>query len=544
MTCRISRVTRAVSRYRWFLRRFHSHYRESVVEELCQIFRDEYTDVCRSRRVIGVAALWLRVVLDMAVLLPEGWRSARLETETGGGIMGSWIRDFRIAARSLSRRLSFALGVALTLSLGIGATTTTFSVVDGVMLRPLPYADPSTLAAVGAISPSQEWLDQQASLQDLSRMSMPNYRDFRERSRAFEKLATIEPSTNLLSDVGDGPELVAAARVSSDLFEMLGASPALGRTFLPEEYSVASEAVVMITYGTWQRRYGGDPNVLGRLLERVARPTTIVGVLHRDLRPPEAFFPIDEAPEFWFPLQSDHRRYNRRDIPRLYVLGRIAAELAIEFPEGNVQSDGSHLGIGVNALHTQTVGTSNRALGIFLGAAGLLLLLTVMNAATLLLARSHERAREFGVRMALGAGRIRLVRLLMSEAAILSVVGGGVGVLLAYAGVAAFLRYAPSSIPRLSTVTVDTRVLIVAALVSLGTGIATALWPALRLTGRSPSEHLQRGGHSFAEPTSGFRNVLVVGQIAVRLCFSQVLRFSSPPSCGSKRPIPDSNPMG
>ena len=276
-----------------------------------------------------------------------------------------------------------------------------------------------------------------------------------------------------------------------------------------------SPSVVMITYGTWQRRYGGDPNVLGRLLERVARPTTIVGVLHRDLRPPEAFFPSDEAPEFWFPLQSDHRRYNRRDIPRLYVLGRIAAELAVEFPEGNVQSDGSHLGIGVNALHTQTVGTSNRALGIFLGAAGLLLLLTVMNAATLLLARSHERAREFGVRMALGAGRIRLVRLLMSEAAILSVVGGGVGVLLAYAGVAAFLRYAPSSIPRLSTVTVDTRVLIVAALVSLGTGIATALWPALRLTGRRPSEHLQRGGHSFAEPTSGFRNVLVVGQIAV-----------------------------
>ena len=531
MRRRGSWLPKAVHRYRWLLRLVHPHYRESVVAELCQIFEDEYSDVYRTGSVIRVAALWLRVVLDMAVSLPGAWRSSGWRVKTGGKRMGSWIRDFRIAARSLWRRPGYVLAVALTLSLGIGATTTTYSVVDGVMLRPLPYADPATLVAIGAVTPQEEWLDQEAGLQDLGRMSMPNFQDFRERSQLLENLATIEPATSLLADVGDGPEMVPAARVSPQLLDLLGASPALGRTFLPEEHSVASEAVALISFGTWQRRYGGDPAVLGRLLERVARPTSVVGVLPRNWHPPEAFFPSGEAPEFWFPLQSDHRRYNRRDMARLLVLGRtrrgislkearneskrVAADIAAEFPEGNLQPDGSHFGIGVNALHAQTVGNSDRALGIFLGAAGLLLLLTAMNAAILLLARSLERTREFGVRMALGAGRSRLVRLLMCEAGILSAVGGVLGVLLTYAGVGAFLTYAPSSIPRLSTVTVDERVLIVAALVTLGTGIATALWPALRLTRRGPWEQLQQGGYSSAEPTSGFRDLLVGGQIAV-----------------------------
>ncbi|MEE8146006.1 MAG: FtsX-like permease family protein, partial [Longimicrobiales bacterium] len=179
------------------------------------------------------------------------------------------------------------------------------------------------------------------------------------------------------------------------------------------------------------------------------------------------------------------------------------------------QADGSHLGIGVNSLHAQTVGTTGRALGLFLGAAGLLLLLAAMNAATLLLARSLDRTQELGVRMALGAGRGRVVRLLVSEAGILSVVGGAFGVLLAYGGVGVFLHYAPSSIPRLSTVAVDARVLAVAAVVSLGTGIAAGLLPALRLTRRGPWERLQTAGRAFVEPSSRLRGVLVGGQMAV-----------------------------
>ena len=445
--------------------------------------------------------------------------------------MGSWMQELRIAARSLARRPGFSLGVALTLGLGIGATTTIFSVVDGVMLRPLPYEEPSTLVAIGALLPTAEWRDREANLQDLALISTPNYEDFRERTRSFEKMAAIEKIDIYLADVGDGPDKLAGARISPELFEILGVSPALGRTFFPEEYSVASENVAMLTYGTWQRHYGGDPGVLGRPAERHTPSMIIVGILPRDFRPPEALFPSDEAPEFYRPLQSDDRRYTRRGTRRLLVLGRldrrtsveqaraeavrIAADLTVEFPGDNVRADGSRLGIGLNDLHAQTVGTTGKALGIFLGAAGLLLLLAAMNAATLLLSRSLDRTRELGVRLALGAGRGRVVRLLVSEAGFLSLVGGTFGVLLAYGGIGVFLRYAPSSIPRLNTVAVDARVLVVAAVVSLGTGIAAGLLPALRLTRSGAWERLQGAGSTFAEPTSGLRATLVGGQMAV-----------------------------
>ena len=245
----------------------------------------------------------------------------------------------------------------------------------------------------------------------------------------------------------------------------------------------------------------------------------------RDFRPPEAVFPSDEVPDYWIPLESDHSRYERRRVRNLYVLGRlgrgtsvdqarteagrIAVDLAVQYPEDNLQPDGSQLGIGLNGLHAETVGTAGRALGLFLGAAGLLLVLAAMNAATLLLARSLDRKQELDVRVALGAGRGSVVRLLVSEAAILSVVGGAFGLVIAYGGVATFLRYAPSSIPRLSTIGVDARVLGVAAVVSLGTGIAAGLLPALGLTRRGPWERLQSAGRSVAEPLSRLRSVLV-----------------------------------
>ena len=174
---------RAVRRYRTLLKLFPPEYRAVVGEEMCHVFRDEYLDVHRSGRVGVVAALWMRAVLDVAVSLPGAWRSDLLGTGRGMG-MGSWMRDLRIAARSLARRPGFALGVALTLGLGIGATTTIYSVVDGVMLRPLPYDDASTLVAVGTLLPGAEFVDGGAGLQDLARISMLNYVDFRARARS------------------------------------------------------------------------------------------------------------------------------------------------------------------------------------------------------------------------------------------------------------------------------------------------------------------------------------------------------------------------
>lgn len=460
------------------------------------------------------------------------------------GGMGSWIRDVRIAVRGLARRPGFSAGVALTLGLGIGATTTIYSVVDAVLLRPLPYEAPGRLAAVGTTFPTREWDDEEAGLQHLAGMAMLNFRDFAARTRSFELLAPIEANTSvLLPDQGSGPELAPAARVSSELFDVLDVTPALGRTFLPEEHSVGAEPVFLITYGAWLRRYGGDPDVVGRRLDRIGSPATIIGVLPSDFRAPEAFF--STTPDFWMPLQPDHSRYASRGMRSLYIAGRlapgvsvddarveagaIAADLAQEFPDGNVYPDGSHFGIGVNGLHAQTVGTAGRPLRIFLGAAALLLLLAAMNAATLLLARALDRGRELGVRMALGAGRMRVMRLLLAEAGVLSLVGGAVGVALAYGGVAAFLRYAPSSIPMISSVAVDGRVLGVAMLVSLGAGLLAGLLPALRLTRRGAWERLQSAGWTVADPGSRLRSVLVGGQVAVAvlLLSGAALLFSS-----------------
>jgi putative ABC transport system permease protein len=503
------------------------------------------------RRVVASCVVWWRpsVVLFRVRKAKAGVGQSRVfrrhgaEERRGEG-MSSWIRDVRIACRGLARRPGFSAGVALTLGLGIGATTTIYSVVDAVLLRPLPYETPGRLAAVGTTFPTREWDDEEAGLQHLAGMAMLNFRDFVARTRSFDLLAAIEASSSvLLPDRGSGPELAPAARVSSALFDMLDVTPALGRTFLPEEHSVAAEPVFLITYGAWQRRYGGDPDIVGRPFERIGGPATIIGVLPSDFRAPEAFF--STIPDFWMPLQPDHPRYASRGMRSLYIAGRltpgvsvdearaeadaIAADLAVEFPDGNVYPDGSHFGIGVNGLHAQTVGTAGRPLRIFLGAATLLLLLAAMNAATLLLARALDRGRELGVRMALGAGRARVMRLLLTEAGVLSLAGGAVGVTLAYGGVVAFLRYAPSSIPMISSVAVDGRVLGVATLVSLGAGLLAGLLPALRLARRGLWERFQAGGWTVADAGSRLRSVLVGGQVAVAvlLLSGAALMFSS-----------------
>ena len=512
-------------------------------------FRDQYGDdmmrnfVERSKAIRHRSGRAARLTFHIRSVLEVPGQAFRVRRKTGtsarGGAMESWMQELKIAARSLARRPGFALGVTLTLALGIGATTTVYTVVDGVMLRPLPYEEPSTLVAVGRLVPGAEWVDGESDLQDLRQITMLNYQGLRERTRSFETLATINLERLMRLPLGDGrEEAVDALEVSSALFEMLGASPALGRMFLPEEYSAASRGVAttvaMITYQGWQRRYGGDPAVVGRPLG--GSGAILVGVLPRDFRPLEAFFPDGyEIADFYLPSNADDLGLPGPEDGwrRVHALGRlsrgtsveaarteaesIAADLATEFPRANLLPDGSHIGIGLNELHSQTVGTTGRALGLFLGAAGLLLLLAAMNAATMLLARSLDRTRELGVRMALGAGRTRLVRLLVSEAGILAVVGGALGALLAYGGVGIFLRYAPSSIPRLSSVAVDARVLAVAAVVSLGTGVAAGLLPALRLTRQGPWERLQRGGRSFAEPTWRLRGVLVGGQMTVAI---------------------------
>jgi predicted permease len=531
---------RAVRRYRRLLSLLPDRYLREAAEELCQVFADEHADA-RRRGTGSVAALWLRAVADTLLSAPGAWWAC-LRENGREGMMG-WMRDLRDGFKGLLRRPGFSLAVTLTLGIGIGATTTILSVVDGVMLRPLPYEGATRLVAVGAADAARATTGTAGPI-ELERLSVQGYGALRDRARSFEGLAALEPTSVFLTDEGDGPDEVPSARVSSELFELFGVAPALGRTFLPEEHRADAEGAVLITYGAWQRRYGGDPDVVGRPASRFYQPTVIVGVLPRDFRPPEAFFPAEESPEFWLPFQPEHNRY-RNPRPTVWVIGRlrggtpldvareeavhVATELSVSVPEAIARADGSSSSIGINTLHAQTVGSTGGALGVFLGSAVLLLLLASMNAATLFLARLLDRDAELRVRSALGAGGGRIARLLASEASAVALLAGALGVGLAYGGVALFLRYAPSSLPNLASVSVNGRVLMVTAFLSLGAGSLAGLLPALRLLRRSGTGSLRSGQRATSEMTGRLGQVLVGGQVAVAvtLLAGASLLFSS-----------------
>jgi putative ABC transport system permease protein len=526
-------------------------YRLAVRALLPGDFRREFgheleeTVAARLASAGGASGRWLALaseLLDLLRTAAREWRSALTggPSRPSGGrrgpeakVGGGW-GDLRTSARSLTRRPGLAMGVTLTIGLGIGATTTIYSVVDGVILRPLPYGDAERLVAVGGLA-STGMPDPETGLLDLTPMSSEVYKRFRERARTLDRIAAITASREIVSDADGLEEQITSAQISPELLEMLAVSPVLGRAFLPDEYAISLERVVMLSYEYWQSRYGGDPGVLGQPLE--SSPTgqgprqIIVGVLPAGFQPPEAFFPAGEAPQIYGPLPLADGGPGRIAIFSVRALGRLSPgstletaraeagqlfrEIETEVANLPVGPGGGRRGIGVNELHAQTVGTTGRTLWIFLGAAGLLLALTAMNAATLVLARALDRRQEIGVRVALGAGRARVVRLLLTEAGLLSLAGGALGVAVAYAGVAWFLRFAPETIPRLATVAVDGRVLAAAALMTFGTAIVAGLLPALRLTSRAPWERLQSGGRAASEPASRLRVALVGGQLAL-----------------------------
>jgi predicted permease len=520
-------VERAVRRYRRLLALLPAELRSEAGDELEAVFRDEFLEALTAGGRLRRARLWARILVDLAITLPGAWRRpARI-----GARFGSWLFDARVALRGLAKQPAYAAVVSLTLGLGIGATATIYSVVDGVVLRPLAYQDPGSLVLAGALAPTERLAGGGVGLQVLARLSVPNFRDYRDRARLVGHLAAIEPHQVPLRDAGDGPELLAAASATPELFAILGAAPVVGRTLQGEDFETAAPAVGLLSHGAWLRRFGGDPDVVGRPFPRAHAPVTIVGVMDRGFSPPEALFAPGEEPDLWMPLREGARRYERRAVGRVHLVGRlvpgasieaaraeageIAMALAAEYPGDNRSPSGTSLGIGVNALHAQTVGESGGPLGVFLAAAGLLLLLTCLNAAMLVLARSIDRARELGVRAALGAARARLVRLVLVEALLLSLMGGALGVVLAHLGVGAFLRYAPPTIPRLGGVGLDLRVLLFAVTVTLGAGVVAGLLPALRVTRRQPWERLRSDGRSTDQSASRLRSALIAGQIAL-----------------------------
>jgi putative ABC transport system permease protein len=431
--------------------------------------------------------------------------------------MRTLLQDVRYAVRTLLKSPGFTLVAVLALALGIGANTAIFSVVKAVLLSPLPYPDPERLVWVREVNPGSDILDEPAS--------MPNFNDWRTQSRSFEGLAAFGYAGGTITDGDREPERVPAMSTSANFFQVVGVMPALGRGFLPEEEARGKNRVVVISHGLWQRRFGASPEVLGRQITVSGNPHTVVGVAPADFKTP---VPGPKPPDLWFPIAFNFDNSVRRN-DFLNVVGRlkggatvgqaraeleaVAARLAQEYPSTN-----AGWGVRVEPLHERVVGNVRKALWVLMGAVGFLLLIACANVANLMLARASARRQEIAVRSALGAGRGRLIRQLLTESLLLGLAGGALGLVLAAWGVELLVALSPGNIPRLDEVGLDARVLAFTFGVSVLTGVVFGLLPALSASKTDLAESLKEGGargSTAGQRARRLRGSLVVAEIAV-----------------------------
>jgi predicted permease len=475
----------------------------------------------------GAAWAWIRAVADIliaAVLLRADERNRRHivalrqpQPNTGDTVMMSFWQDVRYAVRTMRSAPGFSAVVILTLALAIGVNTAIFSVVDGVLLRSLPFREPNRLVML-----YEGWKGGSEPIG----FSAPDFKAIEARQQAFEGVAAFGGRQFELSGI-DQPERVNALRVSAALFDVLGVRPALGRTFTRAEDD-GRIPVAMLTDGLWRRRFGADPAIVGRSISLDRRAYTVVGVM-----PPQFLFPnrgpvLNNIPaDLYVPISFTQREllgfgsmYNKSVVARLkpgVTVGAADAEMRTLAPRvgedlypAELKELGRALSASATPLRDETVGRIQTILLVLMTAAGVVLLIACADIANLMLTRAAIRAREMAVRSALGAGRGKLVRQVLVEAAVLSAAGALIGVVFAYWAAAVLVRLAPPTIPRLHEVGIDVRALGFALALAAITALLCGLLPALELTRRPSGESLKEGGRG---GTSGIRQRRIFGTL-------------------------------
>jgi putative ABC transport system permease protein len=422
-------------------------------------------------------------------------------------------QDLQYGFRMLVKNPGFTIVAVLALALGIGANSAIFSVVNTVLLRPLPYKNPDQLMMV--------WEEAAHFGFPRNTPSPANFLDWRAQNTVFQAMAAMAPSSFNLTGNGE-PERFDGRRVSADLFPLLGVEPQLGRVFLPEEDRPGRGRAVIVSYGLWQRRFAADPGIIGKPLTLNGESYTVVGVMPRGFQLPSF------KDQLWVPLAFDSKEAASRGNHYLEVIARlkpgsgikqaraemdaIALRLQQQYPEDNTR-----IGVTLVPLHEQIVGDVKPALLLLLGAVGFVLLIACANVANLLLARAAVRQKEIALRLALGAGRSRLTRQFLAESLLLAALGGGFGLLLALLGLDLLKVFIPDTISQAQAISIDARVLIFTVLVSLVTGVIFGLAPATQVSNLNLNVTLKEGGRDSSAGSRGnrMRNVLVVVEVAV-----------------------------